>query len=71
MPKASLPGPSPAMLQQAAYEMLQKCTDAFPCNNLGLTATEFQVCFNCLQFLCNLLLLTIASSLMYASLYIE
>ena len=31
------------MLQQAAYEVFQKCTDALPCNNLGLTATEFQV----------------------------
>lgn len=43
MPRAPQPGPSAAMLQQAAYEVLQKCADAFPCNNLGLTATEFQV----------------------------
>ncbi len=44
MPRAPLPGPTPQMLQQAAFEVLQKCQDAMPCNNLGLTATEFQVC---------------------------
>ena len=45
MPRAPLPGPTPQMLQQAAYDVLQKCQDALPCNNLGLTATEFQVSF--------------------------
>lgn len=51
MPKAPAPGPTAAMLQEAAMAMLTKCADALPCNNLGLTATEFQVQpdFNCLS----------------------
>lgn len=43
MPRAPAPGPTAEMLKSAAVEVLQKCPDALPCCNLGLTATDFQV----------------------------
>ena len=43
MPRAPPPGPTAAALKDAAMAILQKCLDAIPCCNLGLTATEFQV----------------------------
>lgn len=45
MPRAPPPGPTSAMLREAALSALQKCLDALPCCNLGLTATDFQVPF--------------------------
>ena len=43
MPRAPPPGPTAAAIKDVAMAILQKCPDAVPCCNLGLTATEFQV----------------------------